>query len=177
MVLWHRNTHTFDKDFRTVSLAFFNRYPNPYAGHVLSIDTLSQEVDSNGLLKVRRLIKKTGRLPQWVKPLLGRVSESWIVEISEVDPHSGQLRTYTRNLDHTKIIKVEEFTTYIYDKELGKTHVSSNVKFSSDFRVGIKSRIEQWSQNKFAENIKRSRMGMTFVMDKLEEQYKVVKAQ
>lgn len=168
MVLWYKNTHTFEKDFSTVSLAFFNRYPNPYASHVLSIDTLSRELSPEGELCTTRLIRKTGRLPEWVKPFLGRISESWIIEKSEVDSKKQQLRTYTRNLDHTRIIQVEEFTTYSFDSTNGTTKVASSVKFSSGFNIGVRNRIERWSRAKFDDNVKRSRMGMAFVIEGLE---------
>ncbi|AMD19596.1 HCL555Wp [Eremothecium sinecaudum] len=168
MVLWHKNTHVFERDFRTVSLAFFNRYPNPYASHVLSIDTISRTVDDLGRLHSIRLIKKSGKLPSWVKPFLGRISDSWIIEQSLVDPAKSLLRTYTKNLDHTRIIQVEEHTQYRYDDSTGTTQVDSKVKFCSAFGMGIKNRIEEWSHRRFDENIKRSRLGMSFVMDKLD---------
>ncbi|SCU81496.1 LAME_0B07360g1_1 [Lachancea meyersii CBS 8951] len=167
MVLWYNNTHVYDNNFQTVSFAFFNRYPNPYASHVLSIDTLSRELRASGELCTTRLIKKTGRLPQWVKPFLGKISDSWIIERSEVDVKNQVLRTYTRNLDHTRIIQVEEFTTYRFDSTTEKTQASSSVKFSSGFNATIRSRIEQWSHARFDENIQRSRLGMAFVMEKL----------
>lgn len=174
MVLWHKNAHIFHNDFPTVSLAFFNRYPNPYASHVLSIDTISRHIDSDGNLHSTRIIKKTGKLPRWVKPFLGRISESWIVEISKVNRNDQTLSTYTRNLDHTRIIQVEEFTTYRYDNDEGITKVESKVKFSSGFNIGIRNNIEEWSHRKFNENIKKSRLGMTFVMEKLEEKRKML---
>ncbi|AET39734.1 Ups1p Ecym_4714 [Eremothecium cymbalariae DBVPG len=174
MVLWHRNTHIFDRDFQTVSLAFFNRYPNPYASHVISIDTISRKIDDLGKLHTTRLIKKTGKLPAWIKPFLGRITESWIIEMSVVDAQRGQLLTYTRNLDHTRVIKVEEYTHYHYIKRDDTTLVDSKVKFSSGFRMGIKHKIEEWSHRKFAENIKKSRLGMAFVMDKLETRTKLL---
>ncbi|CAR26133.1 hypothetical protein ZYGR_0E01160 [Zygosaccharomyces rouxii] len=170
MVLWHKNAHVFNNDFNTVSLAFFNRYPNPYASHVLSIDTLSRELDNDGKLHTTRLIKKAGKLPRWVKPFLGRISESWIIEFSIVDPRQSTMRTYTRNLDHTKIIQVEEYTTYEQAKQnVRSTSCASQVKFSSGFNVGIRSKIEDWSRSRFDENIKKSRLGMVFVMQELEK--------
>ncbi|CCE63787.1 hypothetical protein TPHA_0F03060 [Tetrapisispora phaffii CBS 4417] len=169
MVLWHKNTHIFPNDFTSVSLAFFNRYPNPYASHVLSIDTLERRIDSDGNLHTVRLIKKKGKLPRWVRPLLNNISDSWIVEFSVVDPRLNILKTYTKNLDHTRIIKVEEFTDYQYDKANEYTSVNSMVKFSSGFRLGIKNKIENWSLNKFNENIINSRRGMSFVMKKIKE--------
>lgn len=168
MVLWHKNTHVFNRDFRTVSLAFFNRYPNPYSTHVLSIDTLSSSVDQDGRLYTTRLIKKEGKLPTWVKPFLGRISESWILELSLVDPIQGILHSYTRNLDHTRIITVEEYSDYRFDSTSGITSLDSRVKFTSAFRMGIKNRIEEWSHRKFDEHIKLSRQGLTFVMDQID---------
>ncbi|KAH3902638.1 probable Protein UPS1, mitochondrial [Saccharomycodes ludwigii] len=168
MVLWNRSQHIFNTDFKTVSLAFFNRYPNPYAHHVLSIDTLSREIDpTTGELVTTRIIKKAGKLPEWIKPFLGKISESWIIEISKIDKENLLLTTYTKNLDHTKIIKVEEYTTYKYDNKINQTLVESNVKFSSGFgRMNtFRNRIEQWSHEKFTENIKKSRLGMKFVID------------
>ena len=137
MVLWHNNSHTFGRSFDTVTIAFFNRYPNPYASHVLSIDTLSRHVDEEGKLVSTRLIKK-----------------------------KGVMLTYTRNLDHTKIIKVEEYQRF--EKDGDNTQVKSMVKFSSGFGIGIRNRIESWSHQKFDENIKKSRQGMAFVMERLE---------
>ncbi|SCU99385.1 LAFA_0G23750g1_1 [Lachancea sp. 'fantastica'] len=169
MVLWYKNSYVYDNDFQTVSLAFFNRYPNPYASHVISIDTVSRECKPSGELCTTRLIKKTGKLPRWIKPFLGGISDSWIIERSEVDVKNQELRTYTRNLDHTRIIQVEEFTIYKYDSVTGKTQASSSVKFSSGFNLAVRSRIEQWSHAKFDENIQRSRMGMAFVMEKLKQ--------
>lgn len=166
MVLWHNNSHTFNRSFDTVTVAFFNRYPNPYASHVLSIDTLARYVDKDGKLVSTRLIKKMGKLPKWVMPLLGKITESWIIENSIVDVKSGVMLTYTRNLDHTKIIKVEEYTKFERDGD--STQVESMVKFSSGFGIGIKNRIESWSHKKFDENIKRSRQGMSFVMERLD---------
>lgn len=174
MVLWHKNTHIFQNDFATVSLAFFNRYPNPYASHVLSIDTLSRYIDSHGQLHTTRLIRKTGKLPRWVKPFLGKISQSWIIEMSIVNKDEQKLLTYTRNLDHTKVIQVEEFTAYKFNLENNFTIADSQVKFSSGFKIGIRNKIEEWSHKKFDENIKRSRLGMSFVMEKLEQRKKLV---
>lgn len=168
MVLWHKNTHVFDNDFATVSLAFFNRYPNPYASHVLSIDTLSRETDSNGHLHTTRLIKKSGKLPRWSKTFLGKITDSWIIERSVVDPSRAVMKTYTKNLDHTRIIQVEEYTTYHREENSSKTFVTSEVKFSSGFQLGVKNKIEDWSRSKFDENIKKSRLGMAFVMQQLQ---------
>lgn len=158
-------------DFPTLTLAYFNRYPNPHSAHVLSTDTISTHIDAEGRLHQTKLIKKSGRLPTWVKPFLGKISTSWIIEITMVDPKRRKLWTYCRNLDHTKVIRVEEFNEYIYKD--GKMESNVKVKFSSGFKhkwAGtVKDRIEAWSQKKFRDNIEKSRMGFKLVMDGVKE--------
>lgn len=169
MVLVHRSVHVFDNDFASVSCAFFNRYPNPYSRTVKSIDTLAQQVSPDGKLHTTRLLKKSGNMPGWARAFMGKISESWVIEMSVVDPQSGKMETYTRNLDHTRIMQVEEYSTYDYDFASCKTKVVSQVKFSSGFRFGIKTKLENWSRSIFDENVKYSRQGMSYIMQKIEE--------
>ncbi|CCH44192.1 hypothetical protein BN7_3751 [Wickerhamomyces ciferrii] len=169
MVLWYKSTHQYPFNFETVSVAVFNKYPNPYASHVLSVDTIDREL-KDGKLYTTRLIKKIGKLPRWVKPFLGRINHSWIVEKTILDPMKQKMQSYTRNLDHTKIIRVEEYTTYESSPSSeDKTDVIYNVKFSSGFKNVIKDRIESYSHTKFQENIKNTKMGMSYVMQKCHE--------
>ncbi|CAG57838.1 uncharacterized protein GVI51_A03949 [Nakaseomyces glabratus] len=168
MVLVHRSVHVFENDFASVSCAFFNRYPNPYSRTVKSIDTLNQQV-LDGKLHTTRLLRKTGNMPVWARPFLGRISESWVIEVSVVDPQRGRMETFTKNLDHTRIMQVEEYSTYDYNFETRKTSVVSRVKFSSGFTTGLRERLENWSRSIFDENVKYSRQGMLFVMKKIEE--------
>jgi hypothetical protein len=90
-----------------VSLAFFLRYPNPYASHILSCDVISRKFTPSGTLLTTRLILKTATLPRWAKSIVSR-SESWIIEESEVDPHGKVVRCLTRNLEHVKAMQIHE---------------------------------------------------------------------
>ena len=91
-----------------VSLAYLLRYPNPYASHILSCDVISREVTPQGSLRTTRLILKTGSLPRWApKGMISR-AESWVLEESEVDPLGRVMRCTTKNLDHVKVMRVEE---------------------------------------------------------------------
>ncbi|VEU23657.1 DEKNAAC104925 [Brettanomyces naardenensis] len=173
MVVYFRNRQTFSHDFETVTLAYFNRYPNPYAKHVKSIDTIDRHIDSDGRLHQTKIICKAGSLPQWVKPFLGRINTSWIVEKTIVDPKEKTMTTYNCNLDHTKLLRVEECTKYHYDREKNTTEFDSTVRFSSGFRkfgnLNVKDRIEDWSKAKFAEHSKSSRMGLKLVMESVRQ--------
>ena len=92
-----------------MTLAWFLRYPNPYATHVLSTDTIHQSFNpQTQCLKVVRLHLKRGKLPVWSKRFLSHISESWIVETTEVDLRNGRMETRMRNLDHKRVLYVEE---------------------------------------------------------------------
>lgn len=175
MVLYFKSSHTFEHNFEIVTLAYFNRYPNPYSTHVKSTDTIDIFVDKNGKLNQIKLIKKSGRLPNFIKPFLGKITTSWIIERTIVDPISMEMETYNCNLDHRKIIRVEELNSYKYDFEDNVTNSNVTVKFSSGFShrfglgIGIKDRIENWSKNKFSSNLMRSREGLKIVMDSVKE--------
>lgn len=171
MVLWFKTTHDYNFSFETATLAFFNKYPNPYASHVESVDTLDRKI-IDGKLHTTRLIRKRGKLPSWVKPFLGKISHTWIVETTVLDPKTRKMLAYQRNLDHKRIIHVEEFTNYEYDIDQELTKVSYRVKFSSGFRgLGIKDRIEAWSHNRFQENIKNTNLGLAYVMQQCKEEH------
>lgn len=91
-----------------VTLAFFLRYPNPYATHVLSCDVISRDISSSGTLVTTRLILKRGALPRWFPAGIVSRAESWVIEESEVDPVGRVVRCRTKNLDHVKVMQVEE---------------------------------------------------------------------
>jgi hypothetical protein len=105
--------HWFSYPWPVVTLAWFLRYPNPYATHVLSTDTIHQSINpQTQILKIVRLHLKRGKLPVWSKRFLSHISESWIVETTEVDLRNGRMETRMRNLDHKKVLYVEERATW-----------------------------------------------------------------
>lgn len=111
----------------TPLLAFFLRYPNPFARHVLSVDVLSRTVDPvTGQILTTRLILKRGILPKWANSWLpaagasgGRGLDAWVLEESVVDPPEWdpslgdlglqpRLRVQQGNLNHRKFMHVIE---------------------------------------------------------------------
>ena len=75
-------------------MAYYVRYPNPFARHVLSVDVVDRWIDANtGKLHTKRLILKRGIMPKWATKWLpatnmsgGRGMDAWILEESVVDP-------------------------------------------------------------------------------------------
>lgn len=178
MVLYYKSSHIFNHNFEIVTLAYFNRYPNPFSTHVKSTDTIDVYIDDDGKLHQIKLIRKTGKLPQFIKPFLGKITTSWIIENTVVDPKTQEMHTYNCNLDHRKIIRVEEYNFYKFDSSENITKSNTTVKFSSGFSqklglgLNIKDRIENWSKNKFSSNIIRSREGLQIVMESVKERLK-----
>lgn len=100
--------------WEAVTLAFFQKYPNPYANHVLSSDIISRYVDEKGRLRSCRLLLKTGgaAVPYWLQTLI-KSREAYVVEECWVDPHQGLMRTSTQNLSHRRFMSIEEVQTFI----------------------------------------------------------------
>ncbi|CAI5756268.1 unnamed protein product [Candida verbasci] len=169
MVLYFESKHSYNYDFETTSLAYLNRYPNPFAKHVLSIDTLDYHIDSQGQLCKTNLIVKQGRLPKFIKPFIGSANlKSWIIEKIIINPKSKSMITYTSNIDHHKFIRVEEMLKYREKDNNNTTEVLSKVKFSSNL-FGFKRKIEQWSHERFKLNYNNTKDGLTYVMNKLKQ--------
>lgn len=154
---------TYNYDFLTTSVAYLNRYPNPYAKHVLSSDTIDTYVDSQGRLHTTRLVVKIGLLPDFIMPYLGSKVQSWVIEKSIIDPKLQKLLAYSANLDHHRFVKVEELLTYrCMDNQ---TNLECNVKFLSNF-FGFKKRIEAWTKEKFHKNLPNLTQGFMYVIGK-----------
>jgi len=162
------NSHLYDDPWSIVSLAFFLRYPNPYAAHVLSCDVISRTHTSQGTLLTTRLILKKGSLPKWAPKGIINRTESWILEESEVDPLGRIVRCKTRNLDHVKVMRVEEITT-LRQAEAGKTLQINEARIVSRFGWGLAKTIENHGLAKFKTNLQRSREGLSHILNALRQ--------
>lgn len=121
MVKFYENTFNYDYAFPAVSLAYFLRYPNPYATHVLSTDVIDRHFDPvTQRLSTTRLHLKRSKIPPAVlkilpKGILGASSDagqSFVLEKSVVDAQEGWMETETRNLEWTGILSVLEKQIY-----------------------------------------------------------------
>ncbi|KAL2045194.1 hypothetical protein N7G274_002276 [Stereocaulon virgatum] len=121
MVKFYESFFNYDYPFPAVSLAYFLRYPNPYATHVLSTDVIDRTFDpSTQRLHTTRLHLKRSKIPPTVlkllpKGILGASSDggqSYILEKSVVDVREGWMKTETRNLEWTGILSIIEKQYY-----------------------------------------------------------------
>ena len=118
--------------------AIWLKYPNPFSRHVHSQDTLSRFVDpSTGILHTKRLIVKSGSVPQWLALLFGKRTssraEALVVEDSRVDVVARQMETVTRNLNHRMWMIVEERVGYT-----GIASTQTEILTMATFRCSLK---------------------------------------
>ncbi|EJD04264.1 MSF1-domain-containing protein [Fomitiporia mediterranea MF3/22] len=158
----------YDDSWSIVSLAFLLRYPNPYASHVVSCDVVSRTFTPQGTLSTRRLILKRGAVPKWAPKNIVSRAESWVIEESEVDPFGKVVRCQTKNLDHVKVMEVQEFVE-LREAENGGTVQTTQARIVSRFGWGLTKRIENHGLAKFKANIQRSREGVASVLQLLRE--------
>ncbi len=188
MVKFSAKSHTFEESWSTVTLAFFLRYPNPYAAHVLSCDVLSRTPTLEGSLITKRLMLKRGAVPKWLPRGIVSRAESWIVEESEVDPWGKVVRCTTKNLDHVKILSVKEdavikeahngcvtrwapeshvmadYHPYVFHRS---TIHKTEVRLVSNFGWGLAKRIERYGHDKFERNMER--VSLHFARDAIQK--------
>lgn len=96
-------SHEYAYPWQQVVTAFWHRYPNPYATHVLSEDTVVRRIEDGNLIS-KRLTTKKGYVPSWGQRFLPG-GKAYIVEESVVDPKNKTFTTYTRNVDMTRLVE------------------------------------------------------------------------
>ncbi|KAG6381430.1 RIC1-domain-containing protein [Boletus reticuloceps] len=154
----------YDDPWSIVSLAFFLRYPNPYASHVVSCDVVDRRQTDSGSLLTTRLILKRGTLPRWAPQGIISRTESWIIEESEVDPFGKVVRCRTKNLDHVKVMQIEE-TQLFQQSQDGRTIQTTHAYITSRLGWGLTKSIESHGLARFKAHVQRSRQGVSLMMD------------
>ncbi|KAJ3292877.1 hypothetical protein HDU79_000975 [Rhizoclosmatium sp. JEL0117] len=191
MVKLFESTHLFGHSWESVTQAIWNKYPNPFASHVLTADVIDRHVDpETGILHTTRLFTKEGRLPKWSKSMFN-FSEAFILEISELDPVNKTFKTVTRNLSHAKLMLVEEtqiVSPYTpptspllsevvqipgHDETITKAqtggtaiHITARIISNTGWSA-IRSKIEAFGASKIRENTMRSSIGLMHVIEDL----------
>lgn len=157
----------YEDSWPIVTLAFFLRYPNPYAAHVISCDVVSRELTPSGTLLTTRLILKKGNMPRWFPKGIVSRAESWIVEESEVDPFGKVVKCLTKNLDHVKVMQVEESVQFAQTQDGTVQHTEARI--FSKFGWGLTKRIENHGLSRFKANLQRSRDGVSLILSLLRQ--------
>ncbi|CAO1621498.1 unnamed protein product [Parajaminaea phylloscopi] len=201
MVQTYSVESSFPLPWPVLAHAYFLRYPNPFAQHVLSLDVLDRRIlrrttDDPPVLLTSRLLLKKGTLPSWAPRGLIKNAESWVLEVTEVEleesstrPQKGrQMRTWTRNLDHTTVLAVAEGLTFreeitsamiaqppVSETEekspaasIPQTHCVTSAHITSDVSV-LWKRIEKFGLKRFKAHMDTSRQGLLYAASHLSD--------
>ncbi|KNE69944.1 hypothetical protein AMAG_14786 [Allomyces macrogynus ATCC 38327] len=170
-----RHSTEFDAPWSDVTFAIFNKYPNPFAKHVLQSDVLARSVHGT-TLTTTRVHRKSGSVPAWAANLVKVNPVVLILEDSSVDCAARRMVTRTRNLDHRRMLYVEEVQEITpHPTNPNATVVTTTAHISSDLGWGLTGRLERFGVSRFADNLQRSRMGMLHVLASVREKVKAAK--
>ncbi|KAH0613236.1 uncharacterized protein H6S33_009616 [Morchella sextelata] len=162
---------TFDYPWANVSVANWRKYCawNTQSTHVVAVDTLSRSVDpSTGVLRTERLITCKQSAPRWLMKFVGGTEESFVREVSEVDPSKRTVTLRSTNLTGSNFVSVQETVIYSPDPIAPE----SKTLFRQDAQItayGAFSRlcgaIEDWSVERFGQNAMKGRLGFEAVLE------------
>ena len=158
--------HEHDFSWDTIAANYWKRYPNPNSKHVFGEDVLSAQINSNGHLKVKRLLLKTNALPSWGEHLFS-TRKVWLIEESIINPNSKEIVTYTRNLNLRFFMGTTEKVTY-KPKNACKTIAIKEVWIESEF-YGLRSAIKKFGLDRFKKNCVKATEGFDWVLNRTDK--------
>lgn len=157
----------FSYSWDKVTSAFWHRYPNPFATHVLSEDTISRRVcELTGRLISKRLISKKGsKVPKWGEPFLPKNRQAYVVEESIVDPKTQTFTTYTRNIGYQRVMLVEEKCVYQPNPTNASHTICKRETFVSSQIYGFRSAIQGLGLDKMKKRAAQSVEGYKYILN------------
>ncbi|XP_030622217.1 PRELI domain containing 1a [Chanos chanos] len=153
-----------------VSLAFWQRYPNPYSNHVLTEDIIFREVTPDNRLISRRLLTKTSRAPRWAEKFLPvhMARSAYIIEDSIVDPQQRTMTTLTWNITHARLMSVEERCLYTVNPDNNNwTEIKREAWISSSL-YGLTRAIQEFGLARFKSSVTKTMKGFEYVLAKMQ---------
>ncbi|GAA5955516.1 hypothetical protein JCM3765_006801 [Sporobolomyces pararoseus] len=178
MVQTSESSYTYEVPLPYIILAHNQRYPSPYGTHILSSDVISRSFDpSSNVLTTTRLMNKRGKMPKWAPSFISSIGTSWVIEETQIDLNlyeegtedeirvTRELRTRSRNLDHTKIMQVEEFQVFTQsrDNSLATDSMTySRITSDLDFWL-LRDRVEKFGLAKLPKSISKARLGLNLI--------------
>ncbi|KAK4052194.1 hypothetical protein OIV83_002489 [Microbotryomycetes sp. JL201] len=89
MVALFEQEHRFSFPWPAQVFAVLNKYPNPLAPHVVSVDVVDRRMLDDGTIRSERLIGVQQDSPKWINKIIGQPDTTFVREVSFVVP-SGE---------------------------------------------------------------------------------------
>ncbi|KAK1175460.1 PRELI domain-containing protein 1, mitochondrial-like isoform X3 [Acipenser oxyrinchus oxyrinchus] len=146
--------------------AFWQKYPNPFSKHVLTEDVVFREVTPDNTLISRRLLTKTNHLPRWAEKIFpSNLSRSvFVIEDSIVDPKNKTLTTFSWNINHTRLMVVEERCVYSMSQEKQAWSLAKREAWISSGVFGFSRAIQEFGLARFKSNQAKAMRGLDYAL-------------
>jgi hypothetical protein len=136
--------------------------------HVHSDDVISREVDGHKL-KTKRILFKSNKLPRWGERFVTNGSQAIVVEESIVDPKLRTLTTYTRNINLTRLMSVEEKCVYYASPDNNDWTCCKKEAWIQSRVFGFSWPLQSFGIARYKENSKKATNGLEYVLAKMNE--------
>ncbi|CAF1023331.1 unnamed protein product [Adineta steineri] len=149
---------------------FWQKFPNPYTGHVLSEDTYYRTITEDNKIISKRLLSKTNKLPRWGERIFSRGSSStigFIIEESVCDIKQKIFTTTTININLKSLMTVQETCIYRPDKTDESRTVCEKKVAAQGELFGFKTTLETFVIQRYKKNHELASLGLEFILHKL----------
>lgn len=107
------HTTLYPFNWTETALSVINKYPNAYAPHVVSMDVLDQQYDpGSGRLRLERILGVRQAAPGWARTLLGGLADTFVREVTLVDPCRSRVEQTSTNMSLAEYLLVREHVVY-----------------------------------------------------------------
>lgn len=140
MVLEYCNEYYFENPFHQVCFAFWKKYPNLKAPHVITSDVYERkicEVEGDPCLVTNRLITcHHASIPDWLVTM-GVSKTGFVIESSVVNPRTRELIIRSHNITGSSLLSIKELCQYTGNTQnttfyQQKVEIKANIPFFSE---------------------------------------------
>jgi len=168
---YYNTEHVHPYSWDQVAQAIFQRYPNPFARHVLSEDTVHREVINGTTLYSRRFLTKTNKVPSWgEKWLSGLARRVPLCEESLIDVANKTITLYTRSVGLGVFMTAIEKVVYRSCPENPGHTIAVKQAWVESNLYGLRSAIKNFGIERFKKNCVKATEGFNYVLEKLQNQ-------
>jgi hypothetical protein len=162
----HEAQHKFAYSWPVITLGNWQKYPNPYSTHVLSVDVISRHINKNGELVTDRLLQMKQPIPSLFKKLgLPFPEVSFFFERSILNRETQVLKATSYSLSMRSLFRAEELCSYNADPSTGGTLFIQKANFTA-FSF-FSSLIEEIAINRFIANAGNGKLGLESAIHKV----------
>ncbi|CAF0826476.1 unnamed protein product [Rotaria sp. Silwood1] len=170
MVKTHIDQWLYTFPWSQVISGFWQKFPNPYTGHILSEDVYDRIITNDHILITKRLLTKTNKIPRWGEFLFSRGSAStiaFIIEESICDLKQKTFTTVTKNINLKSLMTIEETCIYRPDKNNESSTICEKKVIATSDLFGFKTTLETFAIQRYKKNQELASLGLEFILHNL----------